>query len=151
MWVANSDCIQAPVIFPHLIEGGNVETYRERERRRESSRCVLSLAVQTIYCSQTQARKQIQAAIDRDVVNIIGECYSPTRSPTFIWPRVWAKQRNWCGIDQNACTALSFKGDFIDLPKSFFIVASVKCRNSSFRWRGIGEKNTPWTIYRSLK
>lgn len=57
------------------------------QRESEPSRCMLSLAVQTIYCSQTKARKQIQAAIDRDVVIIIGECYSSTRSPTFIWPR----------------------------------------------------------------
>lgn len=45
---------------------------------------------------------------------------------------------------------LSSKGDFIDLPKSFSIIASVKCRNSSFRWIGIRGKNTAWTIYRSL-
>ncbi len=60
---------------------------RRTERERETSRCVLNLAVQTIYCSQPQARKQIQTAIDRVVVIIIGECYFSTRSPTFIWPR----------------------------------------------------------------
>lgn len=50
-------------------------------RHTGNSRCVLSAAVQTIYCSQKQARK------DRGVAVIIGECYSVTRSPTFIWPR----------------------------------------------------------------
>lgn len=42
--------------------------------------------------------------------------------------------------------SLSSKGDFIDLPKYFSIIASVKCRNSSFRWVDIRGRNTAWTI-----
>lgn len=61
-------------------------TSRRTEREADQQVCAKP-SEETIYCSQPQARKQIQTAIDRDVVIIIGECYSSTRSPTFIWPR----------------------------------------------------------------
>ena len=151
MWVANSDCIQAPVTFPPSKAGRWRDAQREREREREregeTSRCVLSLAVETIYCSQktdTGSHRQGRGYHYRRVLLL-------NQKSHFYLAKVWAKQWNWSGIDQNARTALSSKGDFIDLPKSFSIIASVKCRNSSFRWVGITGKNTAWTIYRSLK
>lgn len=68
----------------------------------------------------------------------------------FIWPRFGQNSGIDLELIKMPVWLLSSKGDFIDLPKSFSIIASVKCRNSSFRWIGIRGKNTAWTIYRSL-
>lgn len=115
---------------------------------RETSRCVPSLAGDSRYFSQ-----KTNTGCHR-----LRHCY-------YYWPMLHLNKKFHFFFGQSLgksveliwhwskCLygSLSSEGDFIDPPKSFSIIASVKCRNSSFRWVDIRGRNTAWAIYWSLK
>lgn len=139
--------LPARIAFEHLSLFGiwkreNGKIYSQRE----TSRCVLSLAVETIYCSQetdtsTHRWRHRYHCWQALVLN---------KKSHFLFGRGLGKtvELIWHWSECLYESLSSKGGDFIDLSKSFSIIASVKCRSSSFRWIDIKRESTAWTIYR---
>lgn len=122
----------------------------QRDRERDREVCSKPSSVDNILYPDTRQNTDTDS-LSTETLSLLVSAKLFNQKFHFYLARVWAKWWNWSEIDQNARMALPSKGDFIDLPKSFSIIASVKCRNSSFRWVGTRVKNTTWTICRSLK
>lgn len=106
---------------------------------RQTSRWVLSLTLTKIYCSQ----KHVQAAVS--VLTINGNTSSFVFQVFSFLPKIWVGINP--GLIKNPIWLSHLKRDLIDLPVSFLVSISVKCRNSSFRWVDIGgKKNVARTV-----